>query len=206
MTAITTISWLREGAGKELRAASIRSPRLARKAPVQRHDDPGYHRLYRRPSFQPMASNSGFPAGSLIATEKDFGYGRISIFPISPNLAAGTSYPVNGDDVTVTSVAFSANGTAYYGSGTESSNAGTFGTITFDGTQFLTHRLFGPPVGSDPRGGVIYTGTHRVSFDPFTGDIFTAGGNTIGQYDPSTNFSISCRSMGRPITSNCKRL
>jgi hypothetical protein len=132
-------------------------------------------------------TNSGFPAGSLISTEKDFGYGRISIFPISPNLAAGTSYPVNGDDVTVTSVAFSANGTAYYGSGTESSNAGTFGTITFDGTQFLTHRLFGPPVGSDPRGGVIYTGTHRVSFDPFTGDIFTAGGNTIGQYDPSTN-------------------
>lgn len=132
-------------------------------------------------------SNSGFPSGTLIATEKDFGYGHISIYPLSPSLANGVAYPVTGDDQYVTGVAFGSNGVAYYGSGTESSNAGNFGTITFDGVEFVTHRLFGQPVGFDPRGGVIYTGTHRLSFDPYTGDIFTAGGNTVGQYDPGTN-------------------
>jgi hypothetical protein len=133
------------------------------------------------------SSKSGFPAGTMIATEKDFGYGRITIFSISPSLATGTSYPVTGDDIYVDGVAFGPDGTAYYGSGTETSNAGNFGTITFNGTQFVTHRLFGQPVGSDPRGGIIDTGTHRLSFDPYTGDIFTTGGNTIGQYDPIAN-------------------
>ncbi|MBV9745236.1 MAG: immunoglobulin domain-containing protein, partial [Acidobacteriia bacterium] len=133
------------------------------------------------------ASKSGFPAGYLIGTEKDFGYGHISLMPISPNLANGIAYPVTGDDIYVTSVAFGADGTAYYGSGSENSNAGNFGTITFNGTQFTTHRLFGQPVGNDPRGGVIYTGTHGLIFDPLTNDIFTTGGNTVGQYDPIAN-------------------
>src|ERR1700734_3970868 len=41
-------------------------------------------------------TKSGFPAGELIATEKDFGYGRISIFSISPALAAGTYVSATG--------------------------------------------------------------------------------------------------------------
>ncbi len=95
-------------------------------------------------------SKSGFSNGSLIATEKDYGYGRISVFPLSPNLANGVSYPVTGDDVFVTGIAFGSDGTAYYGSGTETSDAGNFGTITFDGVEFITHRLFGAPVGRIP--------------------------------------------------------
>jgi len=130
---------------------------------------------------------SGFPPNYLVATEKDLGYGRISFLPLIPGLAAGTSYPVTGDDVFVTSIAFTPDGTAYYGAGTEESDAGNFGLITFNGAQFTTFRLYGQPVGSDVRGGIIYAGTHGLTFDTLTGDIFTAGGNGVGQYDPRTH-------------------
>ncbi len=148
----------------------------------------------------PNGGVSGFPANYLVDTEKDFGYGRITILPLTPSLASGISYPVTGDDIFVTSIAFTPNGTAYYGSGTEESGSGNFGLIIFNGAQFVTHRLFGQPVGSDPRYGIIFAGTHGLSFDPFTGDIFTAGGTTIGQYDPQTNvfhvLSISSSAQG----------
>ena len=132
-------------------------------------------------------TKNGFPAGALIVTPKDYGVPYIDIVPISPVLSNGTAYPVTGDDIYLTGIGFGPDGTAYYGSGTESSNAGNFGTIIFTGTQFVTHRLFGQPVNGDGRGGVIYAGTHRLSLDPVTGDIFTVGGNTIGQYDPNAN-------------------
>ncbi len=124
----------------------------------------------------PNGTNSGFPAGVLIGTEKEFGHDYITIFPLSPALATGTDYPVTGDDIDVDSIAFDANGVAYYASGTVTSNAGNFGVVTFDGSKFTTHRLFTGAFGS-----------HRVRFDPFTSDIFAVGGNTVGQYDPKTS-------------------
>jgi VCBS repeat-containing protein len=130
---------------------------------------------------------AGFPVNYLIATQKEFGYNYIALLPLLPTLGSGIAYPVSGDDVSVTGVAFDANGNAYYGSGTSSSDAGNFGTLTFDGSQFTTHRLFGQPVGADPRGGLVYGGNHGVAFDPLTGDILTAGGDGVGQYDPVTH-------------------
>ena len=132
-------------------------------------------------------NTSGFPVNYLIALQKEFGYNYVALLPLSPSLGSGIAYPVTGDDVSVTGVAFDANGNAYYGSGASSSDAGNFGTLTFNGSQFTTHRLFGQPVGPDPRGGLVYGGNHGVVFDPLTGDILTAGGNGVGQYDPVTH-------------------
>ncbi|HLG95334.1 MAG TPA: immunoglobulin domain-containing protein [Bryobacteraceae bacterium] len=144
-------------------------------------------RAYSLTIIPANATKAGFPPNYLLGLEKDFGYGRISIMPLEPSLGNGIAYPVIGDDVYVTGIAFTLDGTAYYGSGSEESGAGNFGLIYFDGKEFITHRLFGQPVGNDPRGGIIYTGTHRLAYDPFTGDIFAAGGNAVGQYDPSAN-------------------
>jgi len=124
----------------------------------------------------PNGTNSGFTPGTLIGTEKEFGHDYVTVYPLSPALAAGTSYPVTGDDVDVDSIAFDANGVAYYATGTVTSNAGNFGTVTFNGTNFITHRLFAGAFGS-----------HRLSFDPFTGHIFAVGGNTVGQFVPGTS-------------------
>jgi len=126
-------------------------------------------------------SQSGFQPGTLLATEKEFGFDYVVIYPLSPTISNGEAYPVTGDDVDVDSVAFDGNGNAYYASGTPSSNDGNFGTITFNGTEFVTHRLT-PKLLTD-----AYAPAHRLCYDSLTGDIFSVGGNEVAQYEPRTN-------------------
>jgi hypothetical protein len=137
-------------------------------------------------------SASGFTPGTLVATEKELGYQSITVYPLSPTPGNGLAYPVTGDDLDVNSIAFDSNGVGYYAFGTATSNACDFGTIVFDTvhSQFVTHRLF----SNVP--------SHRLSFDPLTGDIFTASGNSVGQYDPPTGIfhTLQLGSVGAELT------
>jgi hypothetical protein len=71
------------------------------------------------------------------------------------------------------------NSTWYYGTAVDGSTSGTFGTVTFSGTQATLHQLLsGVPA-------------HGLTFDPFTNDIIFSSGNVVDQFDPTSGIIVS---------------
>ena len=91
---------------------------------------------------------------------------------------AGTPRNVTGDDGVATGLAWETNGTVWYTTGGE--NPGNFGNVgRINLSTFVTTRA------------IASISATTITFDPFTGHLFTAGVNGIAQIDPATNSVVS---------------
>jgi uncharacterized membrane protein len=88
-----------------------------------------------------------------------------------PSLTAVT-HNLHGDDSSVTHLAFTPDGTAFY---TVSSPSGTGGFGLIDLSTFTTRRLVSN-----------LQGAHGLSYDPYTGDLIMVGDASVVQFDPRT--------------------
>ena len=90
----------------------------------------------------------------------------------------GTPRNVTGDDQVATGLAWEPNGTVWYTTGGE--NPGNFGNVgRMDLTNYVTTRA------------ISTISATTITYDPFTGHLFTAGVNGIAQIDPVTNTVVS---------------
>lgn len=116
------------------------------------------------------------------------GDNRISSTPINPFGASGTTVTVTGSVNTITHITFAPNlasGIAYYTSADDAGQQAHFGTINLSTgvtTDIFTYNTVVP--GAD----FLW---HGMEYDPFTGDVFLAGGNQILQIDTSSNTLLS---------------
>jgi len=96
----------------------------------------------------------------------------ISVVPL-PFGSAGTSFPVTGNDTDIRGVIFDPATSQYYYTTACDGCTGNFGSITFNGSSFVTTR--------------IATGlfAHGISYDPFSGDLFVNSANVIQQITPA---------------------
>lgn len=97
--------------------------------------------------------------------------GPLEEVPLSP-FANAIQHPLQGDDTTITAIAFDSAGNAYYTSSSPN-GPGNFGLI--DLKTFTTTRVFSN-----------LPAAHGISFDPFTGDLILYGTNHVTQIDPQT--------------------
>jgi hypothetical protein len=122
---------------------------------------------------------------------------RISSTPINPFGANGTTVNVTGSVNTITHITFAPNlasGIAYYTSANDAGQSAHFGTInlaTGVTTDIFTYNTVVP--------GAEYL-WHGMEYDPFTGDIFLAGGNQILQIDPSNNSLVSSLTLPQGLS------
>ncbi|MGI8956187.1 MAG: hypothetical protein ACR2II_04635 [Chthoniobacterales bacterium] len=92
------------------------------------------------------------------------------------NFGTGTPHPITGDDTVATGLAFLPDGSVWYTTGGEDrlGNVGTIDLSTFITTRKLT--------------AISAT---SITYDPFTGDIFTAGIDGIAQINPTSGAVVS---------------
>jgi hypothetical protein len=97
--------------------------------------------------------------------------GVLSDTPLAP-FAPGTAHLLNGNDTTITHVAFDGAGNAYYinDTGNGADGNGNLGTINL-GT-FTTTRVHS-----------LLDGAHGMAYDPFSGDLMVFGHDRILQVD-----------------------
>jgi hypothetical protein len=99
----------------------------------------------------------------------------IAVLPANP-LANGVTRPVTGSTNTLTGIAFTPNGNAYYtASGT--GGFGQFGTLSNLGGLTVTATAF-PGLTNLPA-------AHGIAYDPFTGDFILVGSNFVTQVSPT---------------------
>jgi hypothetical protein len=105
--------------------------------------------------------------------------GPLSEIPLDP-IGPGTARPLHGDDTSITSLAFTPSGQAFY-TASSPGGSGNFGII--DMTTMTTHRSM-----TDVRG------VHGLLYDPYTHDLILMGGYEILQVDPvSPGVVVSAR-------------
>src|SRR5664279_2257030 len=92
------------------------------------------------------------------------------------SFGTGTPLPLSGDDTGASGLAWDGNGTVWYTTGGEDA-LGDVGTI--DLATFTTTRRLNAISATE------------ITFDPFTGDIFTAGIDGIAQINPATGTVVS---------------
>lgn len=90
--------------------------------------------------------------------------------------AAGVAHSLSGSDTVAAGLAWERNGTVWYTTGGED-RLGNVGRI--DLATYKTTRVLGPISAT------------TITYDPFTGHIFTAGFNGIAQINPATNTVVS---------------
>ncbi|HEV3344414.1 MAG TPA: DUF4214 domain-containing protein [Pirellulales bacterium] len=109
------------------------------------------------------------PSGTKVWTSPQ--PGSLVELPINP-LGNGIVHTLTGDDTTVTQLAFDNSGQVFY----VSSGGGGFGSFgLIDLTTFTTRRIYSN-----------LPSAHGISYDPFTGDLFLVGANSVTQIDPNT--------------------
>jgi hypothetical protein len=96
--------------------------------------------------------------------------GSLASAPINPFGGAGTVKALSGDDVTITSLAFTPGGTVFYTNSFSGGN-GSFGTIDLS-TGVTTRLQSNVPAA------------HGMVYDPFSGDLILGGSDQIAQIDP----------------------
>lgn len=101
--------------------------------------------------------------------------GALVEVPLAP-FAPGVVRVLNGDDTTITAIAFDDRGAAYYTAG-DFRGFGSFGAIDLE--TFTTRRLME---------GIA--AAHAITFDSFSGDLFLFGGDEIVQIAPSAPQAI----------------
>ena len=92
------------------------------------------------------------------------------------NFGAGTPHPLSGDDTVASGLAFLPDGSVWYTTGGED-QLGNVGTI--DLTTYTTTRK------------LAAISATSITYDPFTGDIFTSGIDGIAQINPATGTVVS---------------
>jgi hypothetical protein len=92
------------------------------------------------------------------------------------DFGTGTPHPISGDDTVASGLAFLPDGSVWYTTGGED-RLGNVGTI--DLTTYTTTRK------------LLSISATTITYDPFTGDIFTAGIDGIAQIDPVTGTVVS---------------
>jgi uncharacterized repeat protein (TIGR01451 family) len=109
------------------------------------------------------------PSGQYVWTSPQ--PGPLYKLPIDP-LGPATQETLTGDDTTVTHLAFDSAGQAFY----VSSGPGGFGSFgLIDLTTFTTQRIYSN-----------LPAAHGITYDPFTGDLFLVGADSVAQIDPNT--------------------
>jgi uncharacterized membrane protein len=109
------------------------------------------------------------PSGKFVWTSPQ--PGPLYKLPIDP-LGPATQETLTGDDTQVTHLAFDNAGQAFYVS-SGGGGDGSFGLI--DLTTFTTKRIYNK-----------LPSAHGISYDPFSGDLFLVGANSVTQIDPNT--------------------
>ena len=124
-----------------------------------------------------MALSSNDPNALLY--NLDNGGGGVSALQLSGGglSANGNAYSVIGAGIShdIRGVIYDPNnGTWYYGTASDGSTSGEFGTVVFDDTAHTATltRL------------ATNVAAHGLTFDPFTGDVIISSANVVSQYDP----------------------
>jgi hypothetical protein len=102
---------------------------------------------------------------------------NLATLETGPAFDNGTVHVVDGDDLVATALAWDSTGTVWYTTGGDDI-MGNVGTIAFSPSFHTTRKLTGISATS-------------IVFDPYTGDLFTAGINGITQIDPATATVVS---------------
>ena len=97
--------------------------------------------------------------------------GPLEEVPLNP-FSNAIEHPLQGDDKTITAIAFDAAGNAYYADSSPN-GPGSFGLINL--TTFTTTRIFSN-----------LPAAHGLSYDPYTGDLILYGTDHVTQIDPKT--------------------
>jgi uncharacterized membrane protein len=114
------------------------------------------------------------PSGKYVWTSPQ--PGPLFKLPINP-LGPATQETLKGDDTQVTHLAFDNAGQAFY----VTSGPGGFGSFgLIDLKTFTTQRIYSN-----------LPSAHGISYDPFTGDLFLVGSDSVTQIDPNTLKIIS---------------
>jgi len=100
----------------------------------------------------------------------------LATVPTGANFGPGTPHAISGDDTVASGLAFLPDGSVWYTTGGEDrlGNVGTIDLATYVTTRKLTN-----------------VSATAITYDSFTGDIFTAGIDGIAQIDPVTGTVVS---------------
>ena len=102
--------------------------------------------------------------------------GALASVPINPFGGPGTVLGLSGNDLSITSLAFTPGGTVFY-TNAGSGGFGNFGTINLT-TGVTTRLLSNVPAA------------HGMVYDPFSGNLILGGSNHITQIDPTTGLIV----------------